>query len=90
MKRQTFKYPGNAALQRLLEKHNCPTPFHVVLFRFLGEIASLDFGARPLKIVESFWDDDLPVPSRSPYLGIPRAIIRHHAPTTSDTLMWCS
>ena len=67
MKRQTFKYPGNAAFQRLLEKYNCPAPFHVVLFRFLGEIASLDFGARPIKIVESFWDDDLPVPSRSPY-----------------------
>jgi hypothetical protein len=61
MKRQKFKYPGDAALQRLLEKYNCPTPFHVVRMRFLGEIASLDFGASPIKTIESFWDGDLPV-----------------------------
>ena len=30
--------------------------------RFLGEIASLDFGASPIKTIESFWDGDLPVP----------------------------
>ncbi len=61
MKRQTFKYPGDAAFQRLLEKYNCPTPFHVVRMRFLGEIASLDFGASPIKTIESFWDGELPV-----------------------------
>ncbi len=61
MKRQTFKYPGDAAFQRLLEKYNCPMPFHVVRMRFLGEIASLDFGASPIKTIESFWDGDLPV-----------------------------
>jgi hypothetical protein len=27
MKRQKFKYPGDAAFQRLLEKYDCPTPF---------------------------------------------------------------
>ena len=56
MKRQTFKNPGDAALQRLLEKYNCPTAFHVVRMRFLGEIASLDFGASPIKTIESFWE----------------------------------
>ncbi len=56
MKRQTFKYPGDAAFQRLLEKYSCPTPFHVVRMRFLGEIASLDFGASPIKTIESFWE----------------------------------
>lgn len=61
MKRQTFKYPRDAAFQRLLEKYKCPTPFHVVRMRFLGEIASLDFGASPIKTIESFWDGDLPV-----------------------------
>ena len=61
MKRQTFKYPGDAAFQRLLEAYNCPTPFHVARMRFLGEIASLDFGASPIKTIESFWDGDLPV-----------------------------
>ncbi len=61
MKRQKFKYPGDAAFQRLLEKYNCPTPFQVVRMRFLGEIASLDFGASPIKTIKSFWDGDLPV-----------------------------
>ena len=61
MKRQTFKYPGDAAFQRLLAKYNCPTPFHVVRMRFLGEIASLDLDASPMKTIESFWDGDLPV-----------------------------
>jgi hypothetical protein len=28
--------------------------------RFLGEIASLDFGVSPTKTIESFWDGDLP------------------------------
>ena len=61
MKRQTFKYPGDATFQRLLAKYNCPTPFHVVRMRFLGEIASLDLDASPIKTIESFWDGDLPV-----------------------------
>ena len=38
MKRQTFKYPGDAAFQRLLEKYNCPTPFHVVRMRFRSKV----------------------------------------------------
>ena len=61
MKRQKFKYSGDAAFQRFLEKCNCPTPFHVVRMRFLGEIASLDLDASPIKTIESFWDGDLPV-----------------------------
>ncbi len=60
MKRQKFKYSGDAAFQRLLEKYNCPTPFHVVRMRFLGEIASLDLDASPIKTIESFWDGELP------------------------------
>ena len=61
MKRQKFKYPGDAAFQRLLEKYDCPTPFHVVRMRFLGEIASLDLDASPIKTIESFWNGELPV-----------------------------
>ena len=61
MKRQKFKYSGDAAFQRFLEKCNCPTPFHVVRMRFLGAIASLALDARPIKTIESFWDGDLPV-----------------------------
>jgi hypothetical protein len=61
MKRPKFKYPGDSAMERFLRKHQCPTPLPVVRMRFLGEIASLDFGASPAKTVESFWDGDLPV-----------------------------
>lgn len=61
MKRPKFKYPGDSAMEKFLRKHRCPTPFPVVRMRFLGEIASLDFGASPAKTVESFWDGDLPV-----------------------------
>ena len=60
MKPQKFKYPGDVAFQRLLQQYECPTPFHVVRMRFLGEIASLDFGASPIKTIESRWDGDLP------------------------------
>ncbi len=38
MKCQTFKYPGDAAFQKLLEKYNCPTPFHVVRMRFRSKV----------------------------------------------------
>jgi hypothetical protein len=65
MKRQTFKYPGDATFKKLLAKYHCPTPFHVVRMRFLGEIASPDFAASPSKTVESLWDGDLPVFERS-------------------------
>ena len=62
MKRQKLDFSGNAAIPWLLETYNCPTSFHAVLLRFLGEIASLDFGSRPIKTVGSFWGGDLPVP----------------------------
>jgi len=61
MKRQKFKYSGDAAFQKFLEKGTCPTPFHVVRMRFLGEIASLDLDVSPIKTIESFWDGELPV-----------------------------
>jgi hypothetical protein len=61
MKRRKFKYPGDAAMQMFLRKHQCPTPFHVVRMRFLGEITSLKFDASPISTIESFWKGDLPV-----------------------------
>ena len=30
MKKQRFKYVGDAAFERFLQKHDCPTPFHNV------------------------------------------------------------
>ncbi len=61
MKRRKFKYPGDAAMEMFLRKHQCPTPFYVVRMRFLGEIASLNSDASPISTIESFWDGDLPV-----------------------------
>ena len=61
MKRPKSKYPGDAAFQRLLERYDCPTPFHVVRMRFLGGIASLDFDISPIKTIGAFWGGDLPV-----------------------------
>ncbi len=60
MKRQKFKYPGDAAMEMFLLKHQCPTPFHVVRMRFLGEIASPDLAVSPMKTIESFWPKGLP------------------------------
>ena len=61
MKQKNFKYPGDAAMEMFLKKHHCPTTFPVARMRFLGEIASLDFEASPVKTVESFWGGELPV-----------------------------
>jgi len=52
MKRQKFKYSGDAAFQRLLETYSCPTPFHVVRMRFLGGIGSIEKKASPIKTIE--------------------------------------
>ena len=60
MKQKKFKYPGDAAMEMFLKKHHCPTTFPVAWMRFLGEIASLEFGASPVKTVELFWDGELP------------------------------
>lgn len=55
-----MKYLGDGAIIKLLEKHGCPTPFHVVRMRFLGEIASPALGISPAKSIQSFWPDGMP------------------------------
>ena len=60
MLKSKFKYPGDAAVQRLLTKYGCPTPFHIVRMRFLGEIASFKLGSTPMETVESLWDHEIP------------------------------
>jgi len=44
----------------LLERYRCPVPFHTVRTRFLGNIASPDLGASPIKMVEALWGGELP------------------------------
>ncbi|MDA0990645.1 MAG: hypothetical protein O3A51_07830 [Verrucomicrobia bacterium] len=47
-------------VRALLVRHKCPVPFHEVRTRFLGNIATPDMAASPIKIVESLWGGELP------------------------------
>jgi hypothetical protein len=47
-------------VRALLERYRCPVPFHAVRARFLGNIASPDMQASPIKMVEALWGGELP------------------------------
>lgn len=51
---------SDAEVRALLQRHRCPTPFHAVRTRFLGNIASPDLRASPMKTVEVLWGGTLP------------------------------
>jgi hypothetical protein len=59
MKKAT-KGPSNKTAQALLEKHECPVPFHEVRTRFLGNIATPAISASPLQIVKDLWGGEMP------------------------------
>jgi hypothetical protein len=44
----------------LLKRYKCPTPFHEVRTRFLGNIASPVMGASPMETVKQLWGGELP------------------------------
>jgi hypothetical protein len=44
----------------LLERYECPVPFHEVRTRFLGNIASPVMSASPIKVVQDLWGGELP------------------------------
>lgn len=44
----------------LLKRHHCPTPFHVVRTRFLGNIASPLLDVSPMEVVKKLWGGELP------------------------------
>jgi hypothetical protein len=54
------KYPGDAAVEKLLARYDCPTPFHILRMRALGEIVSLKSETNPIDVIKSFWGDDFP------------------------------
>jgi hypothetical protein len=54
------KYIGDDAVKELLERYECPVPFHAVRTRFLGNIATPDLGASPLQIVTGLSGGELP------------------------------
>jgi len=54
------KAPSKKKVKTLLEKHDCPVPFHEVRTRLLGNIATPELSASPLRIVEGLWGGELP------------------------------
>ena len=54
------KYVGDAKIRALLDAFSCPTPFHAVRARFMGNIASPILSASPIRTIEEFWPDGLP------------------------------
>jgi hypothetical protein len=47
-------------VRALLDKYQCPVPFHEVRTRFLGNIASPNVSASPIKVVQDLWGGKLP------------------------------
>ena len=51
---------SDAEVIALLKRYNCPTPFHEVRTRFLGNIASPVMGASPIETIKQLWGGELP------------------------------
>ena len=60
MKKRPHRYQGNGRVRALLDRYACPTPFHVVRTRFLGNIARPNLDASPLPTIANFWGGKLP------------------------------
>lgn len=52
--------PGDDKVAALLERRQCPVPFHEVRTRFLGNIASPVMTASPMEAVKGLWGGELP------------------------------
>lgn len=61
MKQKKAKVPSDAAVKALIEKYDCPLPFHEVHTRFLGNIATPELSASPLQMIQDLWGGELPV-----------------------------
>lgn len=59
-KRSSRLRVDTAQVKALLQRYNCPVPYHEVRTRFLGNIASPHMSASPLRIVENLWGGELP------------------------------
>lgn len=49
-----------ATAAALLNRHQCPTPFHAVRARFMGSIVSPVQGRSPIHAVQELWGGELP------------------------------
>ncbi|MCA7118286.1 MAG: hypothetical protein LGL72_02505 [Acidibrevibacterium sp.] len=59
-RRTTPPTASDDQVRALLDRYHCPVPFHAVRTRFLGNIASPDMQASPIKMVEALWGGALP------------------------------
>ena len=60
MKQVKISGPGDDKVVALLERRQCPVPFHEVRTRFLGNIASPLVTASPMDAVKALWGGELP------------------------------
>jgi len=60
MKRAKKSGPGDDKVVALLERRQCPVPFHEVRTRFLGNIASPLMTVSPMDAVKGLWGGELP------------------------------
>lgn len=51
---------NDGAVQALLKRYACPAPYHQARTRFMGNIATPDMNASPMKEIQRLWSDDLP------------------------------
>lgn len=51
---------SDAEVVTMLRRYHCPTPFHEVRTRFLGNIASPVLDASPMETVKQLWGGELP------------------------------
>ncbi len=56
-----FKAPTEKTVRDLLDKYACSGPYHEVRTQFLGNIASPELTASPMRVVEKLWAGELPV-----------------------------
>jgi hypothetical protein len=59
-KRKDQPSVGDEEVRTLLQRYECPVPFHEVRTRFLGNIATPVMSASPSKMVEGLWGGELP------------------------------
>lgn len=50
----------DGAMRALLKRYACPIPYYEVRTRFMGNIATPDMNASPMKEIQRLWNDDLP------------------------------
>ena len=60
MKRASLRYVGDIRIRELLRAHDCPTPFHTVRTRFLGNIATPRLAASPVQVIRELWGGEFP------------------------------